>query len=161
MHGFDHGSRIDPCLFDRSRPLPLAQGPVAGKGRGLEGQRTAILPYLDQPDAAFLHHRARLPRHTSSLKPGMAAAQRRMPGKRQLARRIEDAHAVIRRWIGWWQKERGFRETQPPRQRQHLRSIHIIRAMHHRQRIAAKRARAEYIHQIEFHHISPLNLATP
>jgi hypothetical protein len=128
--------------------------------------RASLATYADMEELIRLgayrqHHRARLPRHTSSLKPGMAAAQRWMPGKRQLARRIEDAHAVIRRWIGRWQKERGFRETQPPRQRQHLRSIHIIRAMHHRQRIAAKRARAEYIHQIEFHHISPLKLVTP
>ena len=39
-------------------------------------------------------------RHAAALEPGVAAAERRMAGERQLAARREDAHAVVGRRVG-------------------------------------------------------------
>ena len=74
----DRGHVLGDRLVDR---------PAAQQGRGGERQARLGLPDRDQPGAAFLHDGARTGRAAAGFQPGVAGAQGRVPGERQLAAR--------------------------------------------------------------------------
>ena len=80
----------------------------------------------------------------------MGAADRRVPGERQLARRAEDAQAVGRYLAG--QEERGLGEVGPARDVLHLGRVQPFAIEHHRDRIAAEWALGERVDLLELPH---------
>ena len=80
-----HLDEIDHGDFDERNQL--AMGNTWAVTRGLADG--------DQARAAFLHHPAFRLRLAARPQPGMAGAERGVSGKGQLARGVEDAHAVV------------------------------------------------------------------
>jgi len=96
-------------------------------------------------DAALLHDDARLARLPARGAPREACAERRMPCERQLARRGEDAYAVVRIRVSRRQEKRRFREIGPAREGSHALIDQALRTVHDGERIAAQRVRGEHI----------------
>ena len=125
------------CWYQRSR-----------WGRGCKGQAFAVAPELDQPYAAFLHHILAL-RLAAGLQPGVAAAQRGVAGKGQLAARAEDADLVVSTGLRGRQQEGGLRQVGPVGEVLHLFGAQARAVQHHGQRVAQVRHGGEHIDLLE------------
>ena len=124
---------------------------AAHQRRRPEGQPRRHLPDRDQPGTALLDDLVRAARGAPCREPGVTSAERGMARKRQLARRIENPHPVIRARIGGGQQERGLGKPQPAGQGQHCGWVQPLPAAHHRERVAGQRPVAEDIDKIEQH----------
>ncbi|MOA39554.1 hypothetical protein D3C78_1613440 [compost metagenome] len=101
-----------------------------------------------QADAALLNDLFALG-YATSLKPGMASAQGRVPGKRQFLQGGEDSHPIVRPGVLRLQNERGLTEVGPGRERRHALIAQLIGTKHHRQRVALERHGTEDIDLLE------------
>ena len=108
-----------------------------------EGEGAALLPQLDQAEAALLHEASLPRRHTPGSQPRVGAAQRRMSGERQLTQGCEDPQPVVRRGVGGRQQEGGLGEVRPPGEGRHLRVGEAGGVVHHGHRVAGERTRGE------------------
>jgi hypothetical protein len=102
---------VDECALD---------GPAAEQRRRGEAERAvgAADPY--ETDPALLDDLVVAPSRTPGGQPRMAAAQRRMPGERELVRKSEDPHPVVGVRRGRRQEERRLRQVHPPGELLHL-----------------------------------------
>ena len=99
--------RCPPTARRRSRPgqSPAGQRPAPASARrlgparsnGRRGEAVRCLPDRDQASKALLHDQAGTPGLVPGARPGMASAQGRMAGERQLGTRGEDPHPDSRR----------------------------------------------------------------
>ena len=103
-------------------------------------QPLAVTANPHQAHTAFLGDVLWRVRHTARLQPGVAGAQGRVAGKRQLGAGGEDAHAVVRsggRALGRGrQHKRGFRQVSPVREMLHVLGGEVTAIQHHGQRVA-------------------------
>ena len=104
--------------------------------RGGETQARLVPGNGDQARSALLDHRARVPRLTAVLQPGVAGAERGMPGERQLPRRREDAYLVVGELVIGLKHERGLGQIRPVREPAHLLGREPVGAEHYGQRVA-------------------------
>ncbi len=146
------GAQLGLAQAQRLADLPQQrriQRPAAAQRRRGKGQPRAVAPYRHQADAALLHHQAVLPRPTARRQPGVAAAERGVAGKGQLAAGGEDAHAVVGAGLGGRQQKGGLGQIGPAREGRHARVVQARRVVHHRQRVAAQRLGGEDIQLVE------------
>ena len=107
---------------DRGKVLGerLLHRPGPDERRGGEGQPGRNLADLDQARPAFLDEHLGQGRFPAGLQPGVAGAQGRMTGERQLAAGSEDPDLVVRLLSGWRQHERGLGQVGPVGEALHL-----------------------------------------
>jgi hypothetical protein len=126
----------------------IAKRSVLDQLRRAKGKEFAIPPDLDQPRPALLHDNAIATRRSARFEPGVARSERRVPGERQLACRIEYPYPVIRSRVARRQEEGRLGKAEPLGQREHLRIAQPFPAMDHAERVALQRGRAEHVHQV-------------
>src|SRR5690349_23142214 len=142
------GDVDDVGPLDVQRPRRLLRYLVLGRAtadqrRRREGQAPLGPPHRDQPGTAFLDDGVRIGRLAAGLPPGMAGAERGVPGERQLPGRREDPDEVIGPGRARRQHERGLRQVRPARERLHLLVGEPLGAEHHRDRVAEVRGCGE------------------
>ena len=115
----------------------------ARERRRRERERRAVTPDADETDAALLHDLAGRTRRAAVLEPGVAAAERRMAGERQLAARGEDADAVVGGRVARREQEGRLAQVGPARERLHALVVEDVGAVHDGERIAAQRRAGE------------------
>ena len=118
---------------------------VAARRRRCERGERAVAADAHEADAALLNDLPRYPRNTAALHPGVATAERRVSGKRQLAARREDAHAVIGLIRCRSQQEGRIRQIRPARERLHPLVAQAVGVVNDGERVAAQCGAGEHV----------------
>jgi hypothetical protein len=121
---------------------------AASQGRCGERQAGAVTAYAHPTHAALLHH-VLAAGAAPGAQPGMAAAQRRMARKGQLAARAKNPQLVIGLGVFGRQHEGGLGQVRPIREALHLLGGQAGAIEHHCHRIASKRHFGEDIDLLE------------
>jgi hypothetical protein len=135
----------------------LVDWPAAQRRRGQEGQAGRGAPQRDQAGLAFLHDDVAPGGRAARLQPGVGGAEGGVPGERQLLRRGEDPHPVVRPLVGRRQQEGGLRQVGPAGEQPHLIVGEPVRPVHHRHRVANERLFCEYVNlpELPVHAVHP------
>ena len=130
----EHGARDAERRAHRGEQRRLDRS--LASGGAANASRSPSCRIVTSPTAHCCTTR-RASRHAAARQPGVAAAERRMAGERQLAARREDAHAVVGLGVGGRQQEGRLRQVGPAREGLHLRVVEAVGVVHHGERIAA------------------------
>ena len=118
--------------------------PRTQQRRRSEGEPFSVVSDSHQPGRTLLDDLA-VPWHRALAEPCMAAAERRMARKGQLAAWREDAQAVVGIRQCRRRDERGFTQVGPPGEGSHRRLVETLTIEHDRDRVAEERPFGEDI----------------